>query len=192
MNFLRNLAIDRNSFWIGFLAGFLLMWLLGRLRPGFARMLQNFRGWLGTARQSAVSGADVRLRNEALRRAQSMHIAAPLFPLDDLLVAPKLLAPPPPVIPGDPPPSVDVTQFILPYLPDVPELAARYRAPVITAAEALQNVPGLVVVGQPGSGKTVCLAHLACQIARREQLPGRLGAAHTAAAACHGYPAAAR
>ncbi len=174
MNFLRNLDIDRTSFWVGFLAGFLLMWLLGRLRPGFARMLQNTRAWMVSARQSATAGADVRLRNEALRRSQSMHIAAPLFPLDDLLITPKLLAPPPPVIPGDPPPHIDVTHLVLPYLPDVPELAARYRAPVFTAAEALANGTSLVIVGPPGSGKTVCLAHLAAQIARREALPGGL------------------
>lgn len=174
MDFLRNLEIDRSSFWIGFLAGFLMMWLLGRLRPGFTRMVQNFRTWVITTRQSATAGADIRLRNAALSRAQSMHIAAPLFPLDDLLIPPKLLAPPPPVIPGDPPPSVDITHLVLPYQPDVPELAARYRAPVIMAAEALENGTSLVVIGQPGSGKTVCLAHLASQIARREALPGGL------------------
>lgn len=174
MDFLRDLDFDRTSFWIGFLAGFLFMWLLGRLRPAFGKLVGNIRNWFVIARQSATAGADVRLRNEALRRAQSIHLAAPLFPLDEVLITPKVLAPPVRVFPGETPPPTDITHQVLPYLPDMPEMAARYRAPTFTLDEALQNVASLVIIGSPGSGKSVALAHLASQMARRENLPGEL------------------
>ncbi len=44
MGFLRNLDLDRTSFWLGFLAGFLFLWLLGRLRPGFSRLVEKHPG----------------------------------------------------------------------------------------------------------------------------------------------------
>jgi len=173
MGFLRNLDLDRTSFWLGFLAGFLFLWLLGRLRPGFSRLLRNIRAGIVAARQKATAGADIRLRNEALRRAQSAHLAAALFPLDEVLLTPRLLAPPPPEIPGDPAvDELDITSLALPYLPDWPEMAALYRAPTFTLAEALQNGTSIVVIGGPGSGKSTALAHLATQMARREPLPG--------------------
>ncbi len=51
-------------------------------------------------------------------------------------------------------------------------MAALYRAPTFTLAEALQNGTSIVVIGGPGSGKSTALAHLATQMARREPLPG--------------------
>ncbi|NOH02407.1 MAG: hypothetical protein HND47_10880 [Chloroflexi bacterium] len=42
-------------------------------------------------------------RRATLRRAQGMHLAAPLFALDEIILEPLLLAPPPKVEPGTPP-----------------------------------------------------------------------------------------
>lgn len=174
MGFLRNLDFDRTSFWLGFLAGFLTLWLLGRLRPIFNALLEKLRESLREARLRATAGAEIRLRNETLRRAQSLHLAAPLFSLDEIIIPPKLLAPPPPVLPGEPAPDVDITHLVMPYLPDWSELPGRYRAPVFSLADALQGGVSLVIIGRLGSGKTVALAHLASQMARREQLPGAI------------------
>jgi HEAT repeat protein len=174
MRFLNSLDFDRTSFWLGFLAGFLFLWLLGRLRPIFSRLLVSMRESLRESRLRLTAGADIRLRNEALRRAQALHLAAPLFSLDEILILPKLLAPPPPVLPGEAAPEVDITHTVMPYLPDWSELPGRYRAPTLTLAEAMQGGTSLVVIGRPGSGKSVALAHLASQLARREPLPGEI------------------
>jgi len=169
---LRN--FDRISFWLGFLAGFLALWLLGRLKPLVIQLFQNMRARMVESRLNAIAGADVRLRNEALLRAQAMHLAAPLFSLDEILIPPRLLAPPPAVIPGEPSPPDDITTSALPYMPDHPEMAALYRAPTFSLPEALQGDTSLVIIGLPGSGKSVALADLASRIARRESLPGKL------------------
>ncbi len=49
-----------------------------------------------------------------------------------------------------------------------------YRAPVISLAEALEGGTSIVLIGLPGSGKTIALADLASRMARREELPGKL------------------
>jgi HEAT repeat protein len=169
---LRN--FDRTSFWLGFLAGFLFLWLLGRLKPLVIQGFTGLRQKISAARLAATASADVRLRNEALLRAQSMHMASSLFSLDEILVTPRLMQPPPLVQPGVPPPEEEVANSALPYMPDWPEAAAIYRAPTVDLAEALQDGASLVVVGLPGSGKSVALADLASRIARREELPGGL------------------
>ena len=170
--FLRD--FERTSFWLGFLAGFLTLWLLGRLKPLFIQLFHKIRSGIINARINATAGADIRLRNDALQRAQSMHLAASLFSLDEVLIPPRLMIPPAPVIPGETPAVEDIATLAVPYMPDWPEMAALYRAPVFSLAEALQGDCSLVIIGLPGSGKSVALADLASSIARRESLPGKL------------------
>lgn len=168
LNFLRSLHFDRASFWLGFLAATLFWWLLLRLRPTFRRLLDHLRTRSLAAREDLLSSVEVRHRNETLRLAQQMHLAAPLFSLDEILLTPRVLAPPPAVDPGVPAPAADLAETVLPYLPAWPELGALYGYPTLTLCEALQGGSNLLLYGAPGSGKTVALAHLAVQAARKE------------------------
>jgi len=59
-------------------------------------------------------------------------------------------------------------------MPSWPELAAVYNAPTLTLAQALSGGANLVVIGQPGIGKTVAIAHLASQAANRSEELGPL------------------
>ncbi len=102
-----------------------------------------------------------------------MHLAASLFPLDDILIEPLLIAPPPSIEPGVPPIPEDIISQTVPYLPAWPELAAIYRTATLTLPQALQGGGNLVIIGQPGIGKTVALAHLASLAANQDE---RLGA----------------
>ncbi|HEX7976571.1 MAG TPA: HEAT repeat domain-containing protein [Anaerolineales bacterium] len=169
---LRYFQLDRTSFWLGFFAGALLWWILGRLRPLAGRGLHALQAKAQAARRELLVSTENRLANDTLRQAQRMHLAAPLFSLDEILVAPGLLAPPPPVEPGAPPIPEDITTQAVPYLPDWPELAAAYRAPTLSLAEALQGGANLALLGRPGSGKTVALAHLATLMARHDPTAG--------------------
>lgn len=166
--FLRNFQLDRISFWLGFLGATLFWWLLGQLRPTLSGILEGMRARYKTARQGPSASTEIRYRNDTLRFAQSLHLAAPLFSLDEILIPPNLLAPPLAVLPGEPSPPEEITSLTLPYMPDWPEMATTYGAPTLTLAEALQGDANLVIIGHPGSGKTVALAHLASQIIRKE------------------------
>ncbi len=173
MEFFQNFRLDRNSFWVGFLAASLFWWLVRIARPLFARLKHSFRSQAESAEWDARTVVEIRLRNETLRYAQSMHLAAPLFSLDEIILAPRLLTS------GLAPGSIenlanrDITETLIPDTPDWPEIAAYYNGPTINLAEALSAGANIAIIGQPGSGKTVTLAHFASQIARQEiEIPG--------------------
>jgi HEAT repeat protein len=172
--FLRNFRLDRFSFWLGFLAGSLIWWLLGIIRPQIPLLLKAIKARSQAARRELQAGTEVHHRNDTLILAQHQHLAAPLFSLDEILIVPRLLAPPPPVEPNVPPPPADITEHVFPYLPDWPELASVYNAPTLTLAEALAGGVNIALMGPPGSGKTVALAHTASMVARHDQRAGSL------------------
>lgn len=172
--FLRNLRIDALSFWIGFLVATLLWYFLRNLRGYWPRFREYLKERSEAIKQRNSSGLEDRLRKEVLRKAQSMHLAWMLSPLDELLVEPRLLAPPPRIEPGGMLPPEEILSYAVSYLPDWPELPARSRETTVSLVEAVQtNIP-IAVVGHPGSGKTVALAHLASLIARRDRQAGEL------------------
>lgn len=173
MEFFQNFRLDRNSFWVGFLAASLFWWLVRIALPLLPRLKQSFRSQAESARWDARTVIEIRLRNETLRYAQSMHLAAPIFSLDEIILAPRLLAS------GLAPGSIenqailDITETLIPDTPDWPQIASYYNWPSIDLAEALSAGANIAIIGQPGTGKTVALAHFASQIARKEiDIPG--------------------
>jgi len=165
LNLLR--YFDRLSFWLGFIAATLLWWLLGRFAPLLKRLFAHLKTQAQAVRQERSTGDAIRLGNDVLRLAQGWHLAAPLFSLDEIGIPARLLAPAVLPISYEPPASEDITDWALPYTPDDPELASFYGAPTLSLAEALQEGANLVLIGQPGSGKSFALAQLACQIIRK-------------------------
>src|SRR6185295_18738161 len=61
-----------------------------------------------------------------------------------------------------------------PYLPAWPEIAAMYVPQTLTMYQALGGNSNIVIIGQPGVGKTVALAHLASLLANRSDKLGSL------------------
>jgi hypothetical protein len=166
--------IDRISFWLGFIAATLFWWVVNRFRPIVPVVVQRVKKLIHDIRERDLEGASNFVRKETLRRAQKMHLASSLFALDDILITPRLIAPPPGVDPTAPPRPESIAEQIIPYLPDWPELPSSYSSATLAPIEALQAGSNIAIIGQPGVGKTVCLAHLACQIARRETVAGPL------------------
>lgn len=162
--------LDRLSFWLGFLAATLFWWLFSRIKPLVPLWRQQLRRQLELFSSRNFAGVDHYLRQQTILRAQSQHLAASLFSLDEVLIIPRLLVPPS----GQDPEKIDAAQSIansiIPYLPDWPELVASFGVASITLADALQSKRHIVLIGQPGSGKTVALAHLATQISRHDLL----------------------
>ena len=175
MDFLRNLQIDRISFWIGFVAGAIFAWLAATLSRYLPAFLKYTRERFQAARESVSAGVDIRLRNDMVRLAQRQHIASALFSLDEVAIEPRLIAPPPASGPSEEPLPMDMVQLTVPYTPDWPELGSVYKAPMLTLAQGIQEGANLLLIGHPGSGKTVALSLLASQIARRDPKVGALG-----------------
>jgi HEAT repeat protein len=174
LRFLSNLGLERFTFWWGFLAGSLFWWLLTRLRPWLPEIWESLRARLTAARQGITVNPEERYRRDVLRLAQRSHLAAVFFSLDEILIPPRLLAPPPPIEPGVEQHESLIFNTVLPYLPDCPELGAAYHAPQFSLTQALQGGANLALVGKPGLGKSVALAHLASLLARQEDSAGAL------------------
>jgi hypothetical protein len=165
---------DPFSFLSGFVIAGIFWWMVARARPAWQELSRSFREQQETAQSQRTSSVEENHRRMTLRRAQGMHLAAPFFALDEILLEPRLLAPPPHVEPDGPLATENVVTQTLPYLPTWPELAAIYRAPTLTLGEALSGGQNLVILGQAGAGKTVALAHLATQAANRSEGLGGL------------------
>ena len=163
---------DPFSFLFGFVIGIFFVWLWSRMRPLLAQIRENARQQRQAAQTRRTSGLEDNLRRATLRRAQGMHLAAPLFSLDDILQEPRLIAPAARVEPGVLGLQEDIISQTLPYLPAWPELAGVYRAPTLGITEAIAGGSHVVVVGAAGMGKSVALAHLASRAANL-QVPVR-------------------
>ncbi len=166
-------SLNAPSFLIGLVTGIVFMLLLSRARPLWAEVRAGMQERREAAQARRTSTVEENHRRITLRRAQGMHLAAPLFALDEIIQEPLLLAPPPTIVePGGPPPFEDLISQTVPYLPAWPELAAVYRAPTITLPEAISGNNNIVIIGQPGVGKTVALAYLASLAANRSEKLG--------------------
>jgi HEAT repeat protein len=149
------------SLLVGFILGLVAYWLAGRVKPLWTQMRANMQEQREAAQTRRTSGLEDNHRRLTLRRAQGMHLAAPLFALDEILQEPRLLAPPPVVEPGVVSVQEDVISTTLPYMPMWPEIAAIYRAPSLSLVEGVTGGAHVVIVGTAGMGKTVALARLA-------------------------------
>jgi len=167
-------SIDLLSFLVGFVTASVFWWLMGRARPLWRELMDNLRTQREEAQARRSSSVEENHRRITLRRAQGMHLAAPLFALDEILQEPLLMAPPPIVEPGSVPAAEDVVTQTLPYLPNWPEMAAFFRAPTLTLPLALSGGRNLVLTGLPGTGKSVALAYLASLAANRDSKLGAL------------------
>ncbi len=166
--------IEMLSFWLGFIAATLFWFLVWRLKPLLPKIIAWYKNYSRELRLRNLMGVNDSLRKDALRRAQRAHLAAPLFSLDELIIIPRLLAPPPKIEPDSPGPSLSLAEQIIPYLPDWPEFASAFNVPTLSLPEALANRNHIAIVGRPGSGKTVALAYLTSIIARQDAAAGPL------------------
>ena len=165
-----------SGFWflVGFLFGVASALLVRAARQALvharARWAQRHR----RQKESRLSAARRRWRLRWIRHLQGLHVAAPLFPLEDVILEPRLLAWPT-LVPPDETPLVSQVHQEWPYLPDEPMLGTAYRTPSLTLPQALQEGASLLLMGPAGSGKTVALAWLALRMLQARPGDATLG-----------------
>ncbi len=174
MSFLQN--FDRLSFWLGFLAASLFWWIAVRLWRRFPQAKDVILNRFKNIRAKQAAGSDGILRQEVLKRAQRNHLAGPLFSLDEILVTPRLLAPPPQVDPDHPDPIGSFRPPILPNLPMVPQFSAQYGGESLPLVRVVRAGADLAIIGHPGAGKSTALAYLASLFARKDESLGQIAA----------------
>ncbi|MBI5825525.1 MAG: HEAT repeat domain-containing protein [Chloroflexi bacterium] len=157
------------SFFLGFVSATIFWLLVTRARPLWHEMRANLKEQREAAESRKTNTVEENHRRITLRRAQGMHLAAQLFALDEILQEPMVISPMQNVEPGITPKFEDVISQTLPYLPAWPEIAAVYQPQTLTLPQALAGNANIVIIGQPGVGKSVSLAHLASLAANRSE-----------------------
>jgi hypothetical protein len=167
-------TIEPFSFLVGLILASVAWWIYSILRPVFRQMRETIQANKAKQKEkiNKTAGIEERYLQRVLLHAQGLHLAAPLFSLDEIIEPPTLLAPPPRVVPGAPLIIEDIVEATIPYIPAWPELAIIYKAPRMTLLQALSGDSDIVLTGEAGIGKTVALAHLASHLARRDPEPG--------------------
>jgi hypothetical protein len=167
--------IDGLSFWLGVAIASVFWFVFYKLRGFFPSVYAWIKQQSEVLRQQRQAGMGAYIHQDAFKRAQASHLSGSLFSLEEILITPHLIAPPAYFVHPDGPmvPST-VSGQVIPYLPDWPEASAQYHVEQLTLAQALQNGARIAVVGQPGMGKTVALAELAIQVARKDSQAGNL------------------
>ena len=167
-------AVDAISFWIGFIAASAFWFMVRAARPLIAQIREN---WKKSREESAMrnaSGIEETHRQTVLKNAQGMHLAAPLFALDEIILPPRLIAPPPQIDPGEDLVLQDQTNIAIPYNPQDPKLSSFYQTETISIPEALSGGSHLAIIGEPGVGKSVALAYIASLAAKEDPAMGEL------------------
>ncbi len=165
---MNSINIDPYTFIIAILLATIFWWLLSKARPLWSEARKSLAQRSETAQARRSTTIEQNYRRITFRRAQAMHLAASIFPLNDILTEPLLITPPVSLDPGVPPIADDLVTQTVPYLPAWTELAAVYKTATLTVDQALQGGSHLVIIGQPGIGKTVALAHLASLAANED------------------------
>jgi hypothetical protein len=168
LNFLSK--IDNLSFWLGFGFGAFAFFIVERLFRLMPRFIKYIKEKIELSREKITASTEARLASDIVKFAQRQHLAAPLFALDEILITPRIIAPPV----FQPSEGSTDTNTLLPYLPDWPEVPASFNTPTLTLPEAMQAGANLILMGPPGVGKTTALAHLASLAAHDDPAAGDL------------------
>jgi len=174
MRFIPHFNFDQISFWLGFIAASLFWWLFSRFKFIFPAIKFFIREQKIAYEKRRTYGTELYLRREILKKAQKLHLANELCALDEVLIQPYLIAPPGSITPDNPVRADTLIHQTIPYFPDLPELSSQFNVTRFTPVEALQGGANILIVGQPGSGKTVALADLASKLSRKEEQAGIL------------------
>jgi len=167
IQYLRNLRLHSMSFWAGFIAATLFWWLVRIIWPALKKGWQKLKTGIQSARQGLLTNTDQRHRIDTLKYVQGLHLASPLFSLDEVLVTPRLMAPPPIVDPDLPPPDQDIVDTLILFAPEWPEMSAVYEANTLDVFQVLDGGANIALIGNPGMGKTTTLAYVASELARK-------------------------
>ncbi len=162
------------EFFFGLIVAIVVLFILWRIRGMFSGIFADIRRWLKSVLRGLRTRAIDRYQVEIIGRAETMHLARPIFALDEILIEPRVLIPPAPPDPASTEELPSGSLAVVPNLPDVNYLSGVYAAPTLTLAQALRGGVDLLLTGEPGSGRSTALAYLAIRLANRDPSMGEL------------------
>lgn len=141
------------------------------LRDRISALQSTARSGVSIARARLSRGAEETYRDAVASLANGLHVAGHLVPLEQIAVLPDFYAIPRSYDPMDEDENPELTapHSLVPLVPEWPEVIAPFHLPGIGLEGLLRGDDGLVLLGKPGSGRTVALALIALLIARQRE-----------------------
>jgi HEAT repeat protein len=146
-----------------------LVFLVWSQRERLLALRRGAESRIEKTRSQLSSNMDQRYRSAVIEMANSMHLASHLVPLEKIAVQPRFFMTPPPFdISQADDPAISVEPMdLVPIVPEYPEMLGSYNVETLGIDELLISEDNILLLGQPGSGRTVSLAMLALLIAKR-------------------------
>ena len=114
---LKDILIDRLSYWIGFLTASLAWWVWQRSKPVVDKVREAMGQQFSALKEGLSASTEQRYRQDMLKILQDKHLAAPLFSLEEIAIPPCLIAPMPAFEPEtDVYPYMDTVELTIPFL----------------------------------------------------------------------------
>lgn len=159
---------DLEEFIFGFALGIFTIWAIRRLIPVSKIAFIWIREQTVALQENlAASTADPYIQ-DLVFRLDNHHLANPLFPLRQIMVAPRLIAPCPATDPTSEDQQIDRYHSIFPPLPDWNTLSGIYQSPSIPVVSILETDANFLITGDLGTGKTTALSFMALSMIQKE------------------------
>lgn len=159
---------DLEEFIFGFALGIFTIWAIRRLRPVSKITLIWIREQIVALQENLTASTADPYIQDLVFRLDNHHLANPLFPLRQIIVPPRLIAPHPPTDPSTADQQIDRYHTILAPLPDWNTLSGIYRTPSIPVMSILETDANFLITGDLGAGKTTALSFMALSMIQQE------------------------
>ena len=170
--FLPKIYLDFSSFLAGAIIIIVLIVLYFVFRKRIKSIFVRASSGYVNFRNSLSISSDADYIKVVYRFAQSMHIASDYYPLENILVPSKCIAPPPTIQPDSKEFDSSLIQQSFGYDPALPELSSEFFGPTFTLIEALSGNTNICLIGYPGTGKTTAIADCIISLAKGGETDG--------------------
>jgi HEAT repeat protein len=155
------MRFDPISFILGFLTATGLSLILWRVRRRLADIQETAETQIEGTRQFIGRAADKRYAQDLQRYLEHRHMAGTLFRLSDVLLEPRLIAAPGPLLPESDDMLIENIFDLVPIFHDFPESYAPYNIDSMALEDLGAGERHVAVLGIKGMGKSTALTTLA-------------------------------
>nr|MBN1228495.1 HEAT repeat domain-containing protein [Anaerolineae bacterium] len=155
------MPVDPISLIVGAVVAIALAVLIYTFRDRVGLLRRSAEGRVSATRARLARGVEGNYRSAVVELARRMHIAGHLVPLEKVCIEPAFFQEPPPFDPLDEDSmAYERPHQLVPLVIDWPQMVGPYRYPELKLIQLLNGNHHLLILGLPGSGRTVALARL--------------------------------
>lgn len=156
------MEFDPLSYGLGFASAAGVSLVAWRYRRRLARLQESAESQVEGTREFIGRAADARYYRDVLRMVQAYHVFRDRIPLSEIVMEPRLIAPPVSLaVPGGEDAVAESVFDVVPVIHDLPQSYSPYNIETIPLRDLGAGHRQVALLGASGSGKSTTLATLA-------------------------------